>query len=166
MQLVQAFAGFSLGEADILRRAIGKKKYDLLMEQRGKFIDAAKIQGHPEELAIYIFDEIIEPFAGYGFNKSHAACYSMIAYQTAYMKAYYPTESIVALMVSDEEDTERIRMEIAEAKEKGVQVLPPDVNESRKHFTFIDNSTIRFGLKAIKGLGDVPITTIRNALKD
>lgn len=118
MQLVQAFAGFSLGEADILRRAIGKKKYDLLMEQRVKFIDAAREQGHPEDLAIYIFDDIIEPFAGYGFNKSHAACYSMIAYQTAFMKTYYPTETMVALMTSDEEDIERVRMEISEAKAK------------------------------------------------
>lgn len=166
MQLVQAFAGFSLGEADILRRAIGKKKYELLMEQREKFIIAAKEQWHPESLAVYIFDEIIEPFAGYGFNKSHAACYSMIAYQTAYMKTYYPTESMVALMISDEEDTERIRMEIAEATQKGVQVLPPDVNESRKHFTFIDAKTIRFGLKAIKWLGDGPIDTIREAVKN
>lgn len=166
MQLVQAFAGFSLGEADILRRAIGKKKYDLLMEQREKFIDAAEVQGHPKDLAVYIFDEIIEPFAGYGFNKSHAACYSMIAYQTAYMKTYYPTESMVALMVSDEEDTERIRMEIGEAHHKGINVLPPDVNESRKHFTFIDSTNIRFGLKAIKGLGDGPIRTIRSAMKE
>ena len=115
MQLVQAFAGFSLGEADILRRAIGKKKYDLLMEQRDKFIQAAHTQWHKEDLAIYIFDEIIEPFAGYGFNKSHAACYSMIAYQTAYMKTYYPTEFMVALMVSDEEDMDRIKMEIGGA---------------------------------------------------
>lgn len=166
MQLVQAFAGFSLGEADILRRAIGKKKYDLLMEQREKFIIAAHAQGHPEDLAVYIFDEIIEPFAGYGFNKSHAACYSMIAYQTAYMKTYYPTESMVALMVSDEEDIDRIRMEISEATAKGIKVLPPDVNESRKHFTYIDAKTIRFGLKAIKGLGDGPIDLIRSALKE
>jgi len=164
MQLVQAFAGFSLGEADILRRAIGKKKYELLMEQRGKFIDAAIGQWHGEELAIYIFDEIIEPFAGYGFNKSHAACYSMIAYQTAYMKTYYPTESMVALMVSDEEDMERIKMEIEEARAKGVKILPPDINESRRHFTFIDDHTIRFGLKAIKWLGDGPIGTIRKAV--
>ncbi len=166
MQLVQEFAGFSLGEADILRRAIGKKKYELLMEQRGKFIDAAIRQWHKEELAIYIFDEIIEPFAGYGFNKSHAACYSMIAYQTAYMKTYYPTESMVALMVSDEEDIDRIRMEIEEARMKSVKILPPDVNESRKHFTFIDNENIRFGLKAIKGLWDGPISTIRKAVKE
>ncbi|MBS9783927.1 DNA polymerase III subunit alpha [Candidatus Gracilibacteria bacterium] len=166
MQIVQAFAGFSLGEADILRRAIGKKKYELLMEQREKFIDAAVKAGHPKDLAVYIFDDIIEPFAGYGFNKSHAACYSMIAYQTAYMKAYYPTESIVALMVSDEEDTDRIRMEIEEARAKGIEILPPDVNESRGHFTFIDNEHIRFGLKAIKGLGDVPITKIRESVKE
>ena len=166
MQLVQAFAGFSLGEADILRRAIGKKKLDLLMEQRDKFIWAAHEQGHDEDLAIYIFDEIIEPFAGYGFNKSHAACYSMIAYQTAYMKTYYPTEFMVALMVSDEEDMERIRMEIGEATAKWVRILPPDINQSRKHFTYVDATTIRFGLTAIKGLGEGPITTIRNTVKD
>ncbi len=166
MQLVQAFAGFSLGEADILRRAIGKKKYELLMEQRWKFIDAAKMQWHPEPLAVYIFDEIIEPFAGYGFNKSHAACYSMIAYQTAFMKHYYPTEFMTALMVSDEEDTDRIRMEIEEAKSKWIQVLPPDINESMKHFTFIDNEHIRFGLKAIKWLGDGPITSLQAARKN
>ena len=165
MQLVQAFAGFSLGEADILRRAIGKKKHELLMEQRGKFIDAAKGQGHGEKLAVYIFDEIIEPFAGYGFNKSHAACYSMIAYQTAYMKTYYPTESMTALMISDAEDTDRIRLEIEEAREKKVEILPPDVNESQRHFTFIDAGHIRFWLQAIKWLWDWPIQTIREAVK-
>lgn len=122
------------------------------MEQRGKFIDAANKEGHKEELAIYIFDEIIEPFAGYGFNKSHAACYAMIAYQTAHMKTYYPTEFMVAMMTSDEEDTERIRLEIEEAREKNLKILPPDVCESGKHFTYIDAHTIRFGLKAIKGL--------------
>lgn len=165
MQLVQAFAGFSLGEADILRRAIGKKKYELLMEQRWKFIEAAKKNWNKEELAIYIFDEIIEPFAGYGFNKSHAACYAMIAYQTAYMKTYFPTEFMVALLVSDEEDTDRIRLEIEEAKEKWVNILPPDVNESRRHFTFIDQKNIRFWLQAIKGIGDGPIHSIREAVK-
>ncbi len=166
MQLVQAFAWFSLGEADILRRAIGKKKLDLLMEQRDKFIWAAHEQWHKEDLAIYIFDEIIEPFAGYGFNKSHAACYSMIAYQTAYMKTYHPTEFSVALMVSDEQDIDRIRMEITEATERGIQVLAPDINQSRQHFTYIDSTHIRFGLSAIKWLWDGPITTIRNSVKD
>lgn len=161
MQLVQAFAGFSLGEADILRRAIGKKKVDLLMEQKEKFIIAAVKEGHPKDLAIYIFEDIIEPFAWYWFNKSHAACYSMIAYQTAYLKAYYPTEFMTALMVSDEEDMERITLEINECKTKKINILAPDINESLKHFTFIDNNNIRFWLKAIKWLGNWPIDTIR-----
>lgn len=161
MQLVQAFAGFSLGEADILRRAIGKKKIDLLMEQKEKFIKAANTQGHSTDLAKYIFEDIIEPFAGYGFNKSHAACYALISYQTAYLKAYYPAEFMTALMVSDEDDMERITMEIDECTSKNIEILPPDINESRKHFTFIDKQNIRFGLKAIKGLGDGPIETIQ-----
>ncbi len=166
MQLVQAFAGFSLGEADILRRAIGKKKMDLLMEQKEKFITAANGEGHSTELAKYIFEDIIEPFAGYGFNKSHAACYSMISYQTAYLKAYYPTEFMTALMVSDEDDTERITMEIGECAAKGIEILPPDINESKKHFTYIDRHHIRFGLKAIKGLGNGPIESIQKGRVD
>lgn len=160
MQIVQAFAGFSLGEADILRRAMGKKIKELMDEQKGKFIEAAKKLGHSEKLATYIFTDIIEPFAGYGFNKSHAACYSMIAYQTAYLKAYYPTEFLTALMVSDEDDTDRIVLEINEARSKNINVLVPDVNESRRHFTYIDRTKIRFGLKAIKWVGDGPIDTI------
>jgi DNA polymerase III subunit alpha len=160
MQIVQAFAGFSLGEADILRRAMGKKIKELMDEQKGKFIEAAVKQGHSEKLATYIFTDIIEPFAGYGFNKSHAACYSMIAYQTAYLKAYYPTEFLTALMVSDEDDTDRIVLEINEARSKNIQVLVPDVNESRKHFTYISKDNIRFGLKAVKGVWDGPVETI------
>lgn len=160
MQIVQAFAGFSLWEADILRRAMGKKIKELMDEQKGKFIEAAKKLGHSEKLATYIFTDIIEPFAGYGFNKSHAACYSMIAYQTAYLKAYYPTEFLTALMVSDEDDSDRIVLEINEARSKWIQVLVPDVNESRRHFTYIDKTKIRFGLKAIKGVWDSPIGTI------
>jgi len=160
MQIVQAFAGFSLGEADILRRAMGKKIKELMDEQKGKFIEAALKIGHTEKLATYIFTDIIEPFAGYGFNKSHAACYAMIAYQTAYLKAYYPTEFLTALMVSDEDDTDRIVLEINEAKSKHIQVLVPDVNESRRHFTYIDRQKIRFGLKAIKWVWDGPIDTI------
>lgn len=150
MQIVQEFAGFSLGEADILRRAMGKKIKELMDEQKEKFIDAAVAQGHDKKLATYIFTDIIEPFAGYGFNKSHAACYSMIAYQTAYLKAYYPTEFITSLLVSDEEDTERVVLEVNEARARGIQVLVPDINESLKHFTYIDNESIRFGLKAMK----------------
>ncbi len=160
MQIVQAFAWFSLWEADILRRAMGKKIKELMDEQKGKFIEAAVKQGHSEKLATYIFTDIIEPFAGYGFNKSHAACYSMIAYQTAYLKAYYPTEFLTALMVSDEDDTDRIVLEINEARSKNIQVLVPDVNESRKHFTYINKDSIRFGLKAVKWVWDGPVETI------
>jgi len=160
MQIVQAFAGFSLGEADILRRAMGKKIKTLMDEQKGKFIEAAVKQWHSEKLATYIFTDIIEPFAGYGFNKSHAACYSMIAYQTAYLKAYYPTEFLTALMVSDEDDTDRIVLEINEARSKNIHVLVPDVNESRKHFTYINKDSIRFGLKAVKGIWEGPVETI------
>ncbi len=160
MQIVQAFAGFSLGEADILRRAMGKKIKELMDEQKGKFIEAAMKLWHDEKLAKYIFTDIIEPFAGYGFNKSHAACYAMIAYQTAYLKAYYPTEFLTSLMVSDEDDTDRIVLEINEARGKNINILVPDVNESRRHFTYIDKDTIRFGLKAIKWVGDGPIDTI------
>lgn len=160
MQIVQAFAWFSLGEADILRRAMGKKIRELMEEQKGKFIEAAIKQWHTEKLATYIFTEIIEPFAGYGFNKSHAACYSMIAYQTAYLKAYYPTEFLTALMVSDEDDTERIVLEINEARSKNIQVLVPDVNESRKHFTYINENSIRFGLKAVKWIWHGPVESI------
>ncbi len=160
MALVQAFAWFSLAQADILRRAIWKKLLEVLMEQKQIFINAAKKEWHPEDLAVYIFDDIILPFADYGFNKSHAACYSLIAYQTAYLKAYYPTEFMTALMCSDEEDTDRIRMEIEECRSKKIEVLPPDINESRKHFTFLNAGEIRFGLKALKWLWDTPIQDI------
>jgi len=166
MQLVQAFSGFSLGEADILRRAIGKKKVDLLMEQKEKFIKAAIVQGHPEKLAKYIFEDIIEPFANYGFNKSHSACYAIIAYHTAFLKAYYPTEFMTALMVSDEEDMERITLEIGECKSKDITILAPDINESMSHFTYIGKGSIRFGLKAVKGVGEGPIEVIREGRKE
>jgi len=160
MQIVQAFAWFSLWEADILRRAMGKKIKKLMDEQKDKFIEAAIKQGHSKKLADYIFTDIIEPFVWYGFNKSHAACYAMIAYQTAYLKAYYPTEFLTALMVSDEDDSDRIVLEINEARSKNIQVLVPDVNESRKHFTYISRENIRFGLKAVKWVWEGPIETI------
>lgn len=127
-----------------------------------EFIEKAeKTNGYKPETSAFIYEKMVMPAADYSFNKSHAACYSMISYQTAYLKAYYPTEFMTALMVSDEEDMERITMEIGECKSKGIEILPPDVNESKKHFTYIDRKHIRFGLKAIKGLGDGPIDSIR-----
>ena len=153
LQIAQKFAGFSLGEADILRRAIGKKIPKELADQRKKLIDGAKNLGHNEKLAIEIFEKVIEPFAGYGFNKSHAACYALISYQTAYLKANYPVEYMTALLSADADNTDRIIIEINECERMNIKVLPPAVNESNSDFTVIDNKTIRFGLNAIKGIG-------------
>ncbi len=170
LQIAQAFAGFSLGEADLLRRAIGKKIKKELDAQREKFINGAVAKGYPEKLAIQIFDDVITPFAGYGFNKSHAAGYALIAYQTAYLKANFTAEFMAALLSSDAQDTERVMIEIEECRSMGLKVLPPDVNESFSQFTVIppkksDGDTpaeaqesegwaIRFGLSAIKGVGE------------
>jgi DNA polymerase III subunit alpha len=153
LQIAQEFADFSLGEADILRRAIGKKIIQELEAQREKFIEGAIKKGHSKNLAITIFEKVIEPFAGYGFNKSHAACYAMIAYQTAYLKAHFPTEFMAALMSADYGNTDRVVIEIGECEQMGIKVLPPDVNESLCNFTYAGEDRIRFGLSAIKGLG-------------
>ncbi|MFA6024700.1 MAG: DNA polymerase III subunit alpha [Candidatus Gracilibacteria bacterium] len=163
LEIAKRFAGFSLGEADLLRRAIGKKVAKELVAQRQKFIEGAVAQGNQKKLAEKIFDEVIEPFAGYGFNKSHAACYALIAFQTAYLKAHYPAEFMAALLTSDADNTDRIVVEIQECRNMGIAVLPPSVNESRSHFTVVDDKTIRFGLTAIKGMGVGPVHEIINA---
>ncbi len=165
LQIAQVFAGFSLGQADLLRRAIGKKIASELEAQRGKFIEGSVAKGHAQSLAEMIFDKVIEPFAGYGFNKSHAACYAMIAYQTAYLKALYPTEFMTALMFADAGNTDRIVVEIGECEEMGIQVLPPDINESLTNFTVVEDRKIRFGLSAIKGLGEGSVKTLIEARK-
>lgn len=157
LEIAKQFAGFSLGEADLLRRAIGKKIAAELTAQRQKFIEGAISEGHDKALAIKMFDDVIEPFAGYGFNKSHAACYALIAYQTAYMKAHFTAEFMAALLTADADNTDRVVIEIEECRELGIDVLPPDVNESRAHFTVVDDKTIRFGLTAIKGIGEGPV---------
>lgn len=160
LEIAKRFAGFSLGEADLLRRAIGKKIAKELAAQRQKFIEGAIQEGNEKKLAEKIFDEVIEPFAGYGFNKSHAACYALIAYQTAYLKAHYPAEFMAALLTSDADNNDRIVVEIGECRNMDIDVLPPDVNESRAHFTVADDKTIRFGLMAIKGMGEGPVREI------
>lgn len=157
LEIARLFAGFTLGEADLLRRAIGKKIAAELAAQREKFIQGALKVGHTQALAIKIFDEVIEPFAGYGFNKSHAACYALIAYQTAYLKAHYPAEFMAALLTADADNTDRVVIEIEECRAMGIEVLPPNVNESRAHFTVVDDKNIRFGLTAIKGIGEGPV---------
>ncbi len=162
--IAQIFAGFTLGEADILRRAIGKKIRRELTAQREKFIAGAKKKGYGKQLAEQIFDDVITPFAGYGFNKSHAAGYALIAYQTAYLKAHYPTEFMAALLSADSDVTERVMIEIEECRAMGIDVLPPDINESLRHFTAIppmnQRGSIRFGLSAIKGIGDSTVQQI------
>lgn len=163
LQIVQKFAGFSLGEADILRRAIGKKIVKEMAAQKEKFVQRSKEKGHTEQESLFIFERVIEPFAGYGFNKSHAACYALIAYQTAYLKAHYPTEFMAALLSSDTEDTDRISMEVHECQQMGIAVLPPSINASLANFTVINDTEIRFGLRAIKGLGE---QTIERILKE
>ncbi|MGC9048903.1 MAG: DNA polymerase III subunit alpha [Patescibacteria group bacterium] len=152
LEIVRDLAGFSLAEADVLRKAIGKKIPKLLKEQKEKFISGCRKNSINRQTAEKIW-QFIEPFAGYGFNKSHATCYAIIAYQTAYLKANYPTEFMAALLTSDQNDTDRIAIEVEECRRLGIEVLPPDINESLESFTVIDNKKIRFGLLAIKNIG-------------
>jgi DNA polymerase-3 subunit alpha len=165
LQLARDFAGFSLGEADLLRKAVGKKIPALLKEQKEKLVKGAVAKGHQERFAVEVFEKVIEPFAGYGFNKAHAACYAMISYQTAYLKARYPTEFMAALLSADADNTDRVILEINECNDMGIAVLSPSINESFLNFTVVDKKTIRFGLGAIKGLGEGTVEEILNARK-
>ncbi|OGN61421.1 MAG: DNA polymerase III subunit alpha [Chlamydiae bacterium RIFCSPHIGHO2_12_FULL_49_11] len=151
MQIAQLLAGYSLGEGDLLRRAMGKKDHEEMERQKGKFIQGAIGKGLSKELAASIFEKI-EKFASYGFNKSHAAAYAYLCYVTAYLKANHPREWLAALMTSDIHDITKVAKHIVEAKGMGISVFPPDINESKEVFTALP-SAIRFGLKAIKGMG-------------
>ena len=153
MQVVQVLAGYSLGGADILRRAIGKKKVDVMAKQKAIFIEGcAKHSGISAELAETIWGKI-ELFAGYGFNKSHSAAYGIVSYYTAYLKANYPVEFMAAVLTSELENAEKIAFLISACREMGISILPPDVNSSGINFS-VDGSNIRFGLGAIKGMGE------------
>jgi len=151
LQIAKDLAGFSLGESDILRKAVGKKIPKLLQEQKDKFIQGCLKNKISRKIAEQIFS-FIEPFAGYAFNRSHATCYAMIAYQTAYLKANYPEEFMAALLTSDQNDTDRINIEIEEARKMNIEILKPDINESFESFSPQKNK-IRFGLLAIKNVG-------------
>lgn len=164
LQIARDFAGFSYAEADILRKAVGKKIKELLDEQRQKFVAGAMTtQGVDTKTADSVWD-FIEPFARYGFNRAHAACYAMIAYHTAYLKANYLAEFMAALLTSDEGNTDRQAIEVADAMALNISVLPPDINESEKDFTVVQTEGeapgIRFGLSAIKNVGDGVIEAI------
>jgi DNA polymerase-3 subunit alpha len=161
MQIAVALAGFSMGEADVLRKAMGKKDTALMDKQKARFLKGAVAHGIPENKAQALFEQIAQ-FGEYGFNKSHSAAYAMVAYQTAYLKAHFPVEYFCALMTSESGDTAKILRYIGYCREKGIPILPPDANESRFAF-FPSGKAIRFGLSAIKGVGEAAIQSIQEA---
>ena len=158
MQIARELAGFTLGQADELRKVMGKKQVDKVPVYRKKFVDGCVANGIDEALAERIFG-FIEPFAGYGFNKSHSVCYGLIAYQTAYLKANYPQQYMAALASSMRDKTEKLVEYIEESRTLGIDVLPPDVNTSQSDFS-ADGAAIRFGLSAIKGVGEGAVRAI------
>jgi DNA polymerase-3 subunit alpha len=158
MQIANVMAGFTLGEADLLRRAMGKKLPEVLAQQRSRFLTGALERGISEEVANRVFD-LMEYFAGYGFNKSHTVAYGLLAYQSAYLKAHYPLAYMTALLMSVEGNTAKIARYVQEARRMGIRILPPDINESNVHFTPVGNS-IRFGLAAIKNVGEGAVEAI------
>ena len=187
MQIAQALAGYSLGGADLLRRAMGKKKPEEMQKQKGTFIEGSLANGVEEADAVRIF-ELLEYFAGYGFNKSHSAAYALITYQTAFLKAHYPVELLCGIMTSDREKIDKVVRTIADARAMGVTVLPPDVNESDIDFKVVythpDGSKkvarseqraahrdpcgpqVRFGLGAVRGLGGAALEALLEARKE
>jgi DNA polymerase-3 subunit alpha len=182
MQIAQKLAGYTLGGADLLRRAMGKKKPEEMAKQKSTFVDGAEKNGVKVEDAERIF-ALLEYFAGYGFNKSHSAAYALLTYQTAYLKAHYPVEFLCALMTADRDKIEKVVRIIAEGRAWGVEILPPEVNESRTDFTVVYaqpngappkrkkgskvndalDPKIRFGLGAIRGVGDAALEAILEA---
>jgi DNA polymerase-3 subunit alpha len=161
MQIANRLASFSLGEADILRRAMGKKKKEEMAAQRAKFLNGCANNKIPEKKAERIFN-LMEEFAGYGFNKSHSCAYALLAYQTAYMKTHFPVEFIAALLTSETGNAEKAVKYINEARGMNISILPPDVNESDLYFTPVGES-IRFGLAAIKNVGENTAKAIRES---
>jgi len=159
MRIASDLAGFSLAQADLLRRAMGKKIAEVMEAQRKVFVDGCRVQGISDRHANRIFD-LMEHFAGYGFNKSHSAAYAMISYRTAYLKAHYPAEFMTTLLSSEMGNTDKLVVYLDEAKRMGLTVLPPDVNESEAMFTVIDDRTIRCGLGVIKNVGLSAIASI------
>jgi len=152
MQIAQVLAGYTLGGADLLRRAMGKKKPEEMAKQREIFVEGAKARGVAEKTATYIFD-LMEKFAGYGFNKSHSAAYALVSYQTAWLKTHHPAAFMAAVMSADMHNTDKVVTFIDETHHMGLEILPPDVNRSTTRFAAQDDKTICYGLGAIKGVG-------------
>ena len=165
MQIAQVLAGYTLGGADMLRRAMGKKKPEEMAKQRSVFEEGAVKNGVDAELSMKIFD-LVEKFAGYGFNKSHSAAYALVSYQTLWLKAHYPAEFMAAVMTADMDNTEKVVGLVDVCWRMGLKVLPPDINSGLYHFHVNDEGEIVYGIGAIKGVGEGPIEAILEARKD
>ena len=159
MQIAQVLAGYSLGGADLLRRAMGKKKPEEMAKQREIFRDGAASQGVNPELAMKIFD-LVEKFAGYGFNKSHSAAYALVSYQTLWLKTHYPAAFMAAVMSSDMQNTDKVVIFIEDSRNMGLNLLPPDVNQGDFMFTANGTGDVIYGLGAVKGVGEGPVEAI------
>ena len=164
MQIAQVYGGYSLGQADNLRRAMGKKKADVMAVERERFLEGANQKRFDAKQADEIFQQM-ETFAAYGFNKSHSAAYALVSYHTAYLKAHYPREFLAALLTMEMGDTDKVYKNLADARAHGIRILPPDVHSSRSDFTVTPDG-IRFGLGAVKGVGEKAIETILQERED
>src|SRR5262249_17646872 len=153
LRIAQAVAGFTLGQADVLRKAMGKKDPKVMAKQRKSFLEGARAKGISEKKATKLFEQI-EHFAGYGFNKAHATAYALLAYRTEFLKDNYPWHFAASLFTIEAQNTEKLATYIGEARERGIPVLPPDINESQLNFSVEPGTGVRFGLTAIKGLGE------------
>ncbi len=162
MQIAQTLAGYTLGGADMLRRAMGKKKPEEMAKQRAGFEEGAVKNGVDGELAMKIFD-LVEKFAGYGFNKSHSAAYALVSYQTLWLKTHFPAEFMAAVMTADMDNTDKIVTLVDECQRMGLTVIPPDVNTGRYRFSVNEDGHIVYGIGAVKGVGEGPIEAILEA---
>ena len=162
MQIAQIIGGYSLGAADLLRRAMGKKNAEEMAQQRSIFVDGAVARAINKRLAEQLFD-LMEKFAGYGFNKSHSAAYALVSYQTAYLKAHYPAAFMAATLSSDMDNTDKVHTFYLDTLAQGICILPPDINSSVNRFMPVDEKTISYGLEAIKGTGKAAIDSIEDA---
>jgi len=165
MQIAQTLAGYTLGGADMLRRAMGKKKPEEMAKQRDTFREGAQSVGVDPDLAMNIFD-LVEKFAGYGFNKSHSAAYAVVSYQTLWLKTHYPAPFMAAVLTSDMQNTDKVVVFIEECREMGLDLVLPNVNQSEYGFTVNDDGAIVYGLGAVKGVGEGPIEAIISARKE
>jgi DNA polymerase III subunit alpha len=161
MRISNVVAGFTLGEADLLRKAMGKKNAEVMAKMRGKFVEGAKKHGTSEKKGAPLFD-LMAHFAGYGFNKSHSTAYAFLAYQTAYLKANYPWHFAAALLTIEAQNTDKLALYLSECRDRQIPVLPPDINESQLRFTVEAGKGVRFGLTAIKNVGEGAIESLLN----